>query len=463
MNLFAVLRATSAVLVFGIALANVQAEEARVLLEMGRDFPETRLFDACQVKIGPAGFPLLAVAGFSQTGQGDVADLSVYEWSGTEKPVLRWRLLRGGQESSSIRTLRAADLNGDGREELIGLGRIGNEDADSRGELQVLRYEDEQWKVIDCERWQSGRYTHGYGMDIADLDGDQSLEIITGGFFAHGDREQAELRVWKLAGEELTLIGSTSWGSESGHTRINSVRVGDVTGDGRPEIVAAGRSGQIKAGEHLTTQEADQLVVWRFEGTQFIRLVAYESDPGDRSRFRELRLAELDGLPGLELLAVGRQEPAQSSGRGKGGGGGKGTGGGRATTAQSPPVRPLFSLFKLQEGSLKRVSNADFRDSFGEVRDVVTERNKNGSIQALTVTASELKPDRSARLDVWELQGLSLKSKYQRAVDLGDETRARQIVLWGPDGERRVLTVGFVQRGEQILGQILDWGPLGEH
>lgn len=183
-----------------------------------------------------------------------------------------------------------------------------------------------------------------------------------------------------------------------------------------------------------------------------------------------MRLVDLDGLPGLELLAVGRREPTQTSGGGKGGGGGSGkgtgggrgagTGGGRATTEQSPPVRPLLSLFKLQEGSLKRLSDVSFADSLGEVRDVVTARNKNGSVQVVTITASELKPDCSARLDVWELHGLSLQSKSTRIVTLGDETRARQIVLWGPDGERRVITIGFVQRGEQILGQLLDWGPL---
>jgi len=109
---------------------------------------------------------------------------------------------------------------------------------------------------------------------------------------------------------------------------------------------------------------------------------------------------------------------------------------------------------------LKRLSDANFADSLGEVRDVVTARNKNGTMQAVTITASELKPDRSARLDLWELHGLSLQSKSKRIVTLGDETRARQIILWGPDGERRVLTVGFVQRGEQSLGQMLDWGPL---
>src|SRR5262245_56913918 len=129
MTFIAVRRAICAVVVAGAVLANAHSEDARVLLEVGLDYPETRFWDACHVRLGPTANPLLAVAGFSQTGQGDVADLSVFEWSGSEKPVLRWRLLRGGDGASSIRTLRAVDLDGDGRDELIGLGRIGDDHA----------------------------------------------------------------------------------------------------------------------------------------------------------------------------------------------------------------------------------------------------------------------------------------------------------------------------------------------
>jgi hypothetical protein len=478
MTLFPSRFAVAAALVLsGMLTAFLRAEEARILLEAGRDYPETRWFDACPVNVQSGEAPLLAVAGFSQAGQGDIADLSVFAMGDDANPTLRWRLLGGGREPSSIRTLRAADLDGDQRDELVALGRVGNERVSSRGELQVFRYGEEQWKPIDLQRWQSGQYTHGFGMDIADLVGDQRPEIITSGFFLKGEREQGELQVWQLEESRLKLIASTSWGAGSGHTRINSVCVGDVTGDGQVEIVSAGRTGQIKEGEHVTTQEADQLIVWRFEHTRLERYAAYESAPRTRSRFRELQLVDLDGKPGLEILAVGRQDPPNSlgggpgtgggggartggGGAGTGGGGGKGTGGGRAAAEQSAPVRPLVSMFKLQDGSLKRVCNADFGDSLGEVRDITAVRDHTGDFQIVTITASELKPNRTARLDVWQLKDSSLQAKSKRTVTLGDETRARQIVLWGPDGERRVLTVGFVQRSEQILGQMLDWGSL---
>jgi hypothetical protein len=118
------------------------------------------------------------------------------------------------------------------------------------------------------------------------------------------------------------------------------------------------------------------------------------------------------------------------------------------------------SVFKLQDESLQRVFDADFGDAFGEVRDVASLKDSAGESQIVTITASELKPDRGARLDLWKPQGLSLVIQSQRMVTLGDETRARKIILWSTADERRLLTVGFVARGEQILGQILDWGPL---
>lgn len=463
--------AVAAVLVAtGLFAPCVRADEPRVLLEVGRDYPETRWFSVCPVTVHPRTTPLLAIAGFSQTGYGDVADVSVFELAEDAKPKLHWRLMRGQAEPSSIRTLRAADLDGDRREELIALGRVGDEDVNSRGELQVFQADEEHWKPIARERWQSGQYTHGYGMEVADLDGDAKPEIVTGGFFLKGDREQAEVRVWRLEDSRLKLIASAAWGADAGHTRINSICVGDVTGDGRVEIVSAGRTGQIKEDEHVTTNEADQLIVWRFEQTRLVRLMDFESPRTTRSRFRELKLVDLDGSAGLELLAVGRQDPPQAPGArrgsggggggGTGGGGGKGTGGGRAAAELSAPVRPLFSVLKVQDGALTRICHADFGDALGEVRDLAAFRTADGNLQIVTITANDLKPNRIARLDFWQYKDSALQAKTKRTAALGDETRARQIILWGPNNRRRILTVGFVMRGQQILGQMLDWGSL---
>lgn len=448
------------------------AQEPRILLETGRDYPETRLFSACQIDGDPGSSPQLAVAGFSRAGQHDLADVAAYDFAG-ESLTLRWRVLRGGPESSSIRTLRAADLDADGRQELIALGRNGDEHVDSRGELQVFRRRDEQWQLVDLARWQSGRYTHGYGMDVADLDGDGIIEIVSGGFFLPNDGgEQGELRVWHLVDGKLTGLAETHWGSEAGNTRVNAVCVGDVTGDGRLEIVTAGRAGQIKTDTSGTTAEADELIVWTFDESRLTRMAEFTNSPEARNRFRALTLADIDGKPGSELIAAGSRELQRPRGDGSGGGRGAGSGGGRSngsgrgtggrgagTGPRKPAMRPAMIVLQIQGGELKMVGNADFADALGEVRDVAVLRDAGGASHVLTISASEFEPERQTRLDVWQSDGLSLTRAGGRTAQLADDTRAREFVIWSKPASRQVLTIGFVHRGEQILGQILDWGP----
>ena len=453
-----------AALILGVLLQDpVCADEPRVLLEVGRDAPETRLFSVCDVHCDIDGAPLLAVAGFMNNGEADMADLAVYK-IGETGAVLQWRLLRGGPQSSSIRTLRSADLDGDGCDELVALGRNGHEDADSRGELQVFRSAGGQWLPAAAELWQSGRYTHGYGMDVGDLDGDGRQEIVTGGFFAAGDRERAELRVWRLIDGGLELLASASWGSEAGNARINSVRVGDLTGDGPIEIVTAGRTGQVQEEHEVNLQEADELIVWRWERSELVRTATFDGDLQSRSRLRELRLADIDGRPGLELLTVGRREAPQRGGRGRGdgtgGGRGDGTGGGRGRPSHSVVMRPTFSVFRLAEGALERIAEADFGGAKGEVRDVCVIPNADGAPGIVTITADDLKPQRNAALDDWGWNAGSLQHRARRTASLGDETRARQLIAWKSPNGPRILTIGFVQRDGQTLGQILDWGTV---
>lgn len=451
--------------------ASAQGAGPRVVLEVGRDYAETRLFSVTPVRPTRDAAPWLAVGGFSNAGQGDIADVAVYELT-PEAAIVRWRLLRSGGAGSSVRTLRAADLDGDGRDDLIALGRTGDEHLNSRGELQVFRGDGESWATAASEQWQSGVHTHGYGMDVADLDADGALEIVTGGFFLEGEREQAELRVWNLVDGRLVLKARAAWGANEGHTRINAACLGDLDGDGRPEIVSAGRTGQVKPEEHVTDAEADQLLVWQLETSQLRQVAAYAGPLDSRSRIREVTLADVDGRPGLEMLAVGRHSPVierregRGRGDGRGGGRGDGSGGGRGDgsgggrpMASEPELRPLFIVLQRQGDVVQPLARADFGDALGEIRDVAVVGGSEGPVQMLTITAHDLAPHRHARLDTWTLTEGALHAQGSDTAELGDETRARQLLIWNDAGAARVLTIGFVLRGEQVLGQILDWGP----
>jgi len=281
----------------------------------------------------------------------------------------------------------------------------------------------------------------------------------------------------------LSVIAATTWGAPDGHTRINAVCVGDVTGDERPDIVTAGRTGQVQTEPEVNTHEADQLIVWNFEHDRLVQHAIYSAAVESRSRFRELKLAEIDGHPGLELLAVGRHEPvptarqAAAARRGTGGGRGDGTGGGRGdgtgggrgdgtgggrNRSEGPPsadLHPLFEVLKVRETTIERIAAAEFGDARGEVRDVAVVADAAGAAQFLTITANDLKPARNAALDRWSWSDSTLRQQTRRVAKLGDETRARQLIVWKSDQQPRVVTIGFVHRDDQILGQVLDWGP----
>src|SRR3972149_1385388 len=80
----------------------------------------------------------------------------------------------------------------------------------------------------------------GHNLAVADVDGDNVLEVITGGFsylLGNGSRttSEAPLRIWSWDGQHLILEKSENW--DGG---IWCVYAGDADGDGKIEILTSG-------------------------------------------------------------------------------------------------------------------------------------------------------------------------------------------------------------------------------
>ena len=77
-------------------------------------------------------------------------------------------------------------------------------------------------------------------MFVGDVDGDRTMEILTGGFsysFSNGSRivSEAPLKVWTWNGQNVTLEASANWMGN-----ILCLYAADVDGDETVEIVTAG-------------------------------------------------------------------------------------------------------------------------------------------------------------------------------------------------------------------------------
>jgi len=406
-------------------------DSTELLAESGRDYPETRLFTACQAKLTAADTQYLVVGGFTDTGQGDVSDVLVYSVD-SKGAALQWRTMWKGDIRSSIRTLRAADLDGDGRDEIIVLGRMGDEDVSGEGELKVLGVRNGALGVLDAVHWQSGKYTHGYGMAIGDVDGDGKPEITSGGFFSDGKHEHAEVRVWRFRAGKIELVARTDWG-ELGETRINAVDVGDIDGDGRLEIFTAGRTGQVKNEKGETTDEQGELTAWRLDGDKLNRFATHEWVKNGPSRFRELKACDVNGDGKLEVFAAGRFGNDQ---------------------------HPYMGLFQVKPEGFQLASEPRWeKGRLGEIRDVQF-HGRGNSFRVVTIGADGVKPNRQGQMRTWKLAGPRHDMVEDWRSAHTDENRVRQLVLWHDKEVIELITAGFVREGNQIIGQIVRWGKM---
>lgn len=410
---------------------------AKVLAEVGRDARETRFYTACVANLIGADVPQLVVGGFSDTGGGEVSDVSVYEMGGPSAR-LRWRAMWKGGTRSLVRTLRAGDLDGDGRDEVVIVGRVGDhpnhrytELPDSaEAQLKVLGIANGAIAALAEARWQSAQSTHGYGLALRDLDGDGRAEVISGGFFNEGERERSELRVWRLRDGELQLVSRATWG-EHGKTRINGVAVGDLNGDGTLEIVTAGRTGQVEDENENILEERAELTAWRFEDDGLVKVAAYDWERDGPTRLRDLGLIDADGDGALDVIGVGRA--------------------GKART-------PYYCRAKLGGDGLELANEGTYgADATGEVRDVFFYGQEDG-LRMITIGSLGLKPNRRGQLRLWRLNGKGAELMQDRVADDGDETRVRQLVLWPTKGGHELLTIGFMRVQQRNIGQILSWG-----
>jgi exo-beta-1,3-glucanase (GH17 family) len=146
-----------------------------------------------------------------------------------------------------VNSVGIGDVNGDGQTEIFTGGSYFD---GTRNNAQLVVWNGANLAAVKITGWYWTSNTVINSVALGDVNGDGHVEIVSGGYYNDGTRNNAQLIVWN--GTNLTVERITGW-YWSNNTVINSVAIGDVDGDGQAEIVTAG---QYNDGSRDTAQLA---------------------------------------------------------------------------------------------------------------------------------------------------------------------------------------------------------------
>jgi hypothetical protein len=126
------------------------------------------------------------------------------------------------------------DINGDGKLEIATLGYY-NDGTHWIAQLHV--WNASTMAVINVVTWSWGSNTQATCIAIGNLTGGSGLDIVTGGAYFDGTRWLGQLHIWNGTTLAVEKAVTWLWGT---NTYVSSVAIGDVNGDGLPEIVTGG-------------------------------------------------------------------------------------------------------------------------------------------------------------------------------------------------------------------------------
>jgi hypothetical protein len=411
-------------------------ERAAVVREESSDKGETRLFSGSVADLDGDGALELVTGGFSSDDKGKRPTIAVYRRSGeswTPLTAATWNSDAG----SMVRNIEIVDSDGDGKLDVVALGRTGKTPHEARAHLTISSLEGGALVQHAAMDWQTGKYTHGYGLAVADLDGDKRPEIVTGGFESDDATfENGFVRVWKHEKKDVLVLRASAVldGQGSPGMRVNDLAIGDIDGDGSPEIVAAGRHGPFKTADSKDLskrRESGDLAVLSFARDKLTIRTRHTWLKGTSTRFRTIALADLDGDRGLEIVAGGQYD-----------------GDGKAALV----------TFAFDKNALvvKQDASSTTAGVTGEVKDLVVARDGK-DVRLIATGVIGDRPGRQGTVGSWRIERGQIVHDASLVSRNGDETRTRAVVLVPSPTGGTILTIGHARNDASMVGQLLEW------
>ena len=221
-------------------------------------FTSVRANSVCAYDLDSDGVVEIVTGGCYSDVKNSSGQICVWHQNGTELSLedsAEWRTVEDGygmdiaanpMGNTMVSNLKVGDVDTDGTPEIVA-GGFTYDGEKVEAQLTIWNWSNQTFTMEESYEWSSNDITEVKALAIADVDGDEHLDIVTSGFIGvyggfsdqNTPPEQAQLRVWSWNGQTLTLKRGEDWSVGEGVTAWN-VATGDVDQDGKVEIVTVG-------------------------------------------------------------------------------------------------------------------------------------------------------------------------------------------------------------------------------
>jgi hypothetical protein len=243
----------------------------------------------------------LVTAGSMTNSTGNYPSLRIWTWDGETLA------LRGSYEGKTLGSVSVGDADGDGEPEIIAVGTCSNGTL-SIAQLSAFQLNGNSLTLRASIDWE--KYARANCVYVYDLDNDGISEIITAGYSNNLNNSRGQLRVWQFNSTNFILKSNEEWytvdGAYSfdvarnvmGNTLADNVKVGDVDGDGVPEIVTGGFT-------YDGSKAEGQLRIWNWIGGVLNLEKSREWVNLDIAQPSSLSINDIDGDGKLDIVTSG--------------------------------------------------------------------------------------------------------------------------------------------------------------
>ena len=208
----------------------------------------------------------------------------------------------GGTCVYGTQNIFVGDVNGDGAMEILTGGfaynTVNGSRTGSEAPLRIWSWNGQNVTLKASDSWRGSILC----LYAADVDGDETVEIITAGYYRNetGDYTSYCLRIWRLNEQELSLEAQYEGKS------VNSISISDVDKDGIKEIVTVGR---LRKDSLIT----GQLCLWHLEGNSLSLADQLELDLANVTNANSVCASDLDNDGNVEVVVGGYSDSLNNS------------------------------------------------------------------------------------------------------------------------------------------------------